>query len=251
MTVSSPVFSPGYKLVLVIGALLLLLQGCAQSPPIQPDDISPMQLDDISDRVWLPAFNENQVMDGFFTGADGQLLLVNTLPHDGVSWELKDDHLLLWFRIENQLTLQSVEYYPLSVEGRLFLARALSQELPAYVAETIQEPLSNVQYFPTYLGEPLPVSPDSKGQAAYLQLDTGDRSLRGFAGVNNFHGSYQRKGAASFKVGPIATTMMTGSGMDYEIKFMMCLNQSDAILSVSKRLLFYHGSRLLCSFSTD
>ena len=242
MTASSSVFPHGYIRILVIG-VLLLLHGCAQK--------TPMQLDDISDRIWLPAFSENQVMDGFFTGAGGQLLLVNTLPHNGVSWELKDDHLLLWFRTENQLTLQSVEYYPLLLEGQLFLARAPSRELPAYVAKTIREPLSNVKYLPTYLGEPLPVSPAREDQTAYLQLDTGDRSLRGFAGVNNFHGSYQRNGAAGFKVGPIATTMMTGPGMDYELKFMRCLNQSDAILSVNKRLLFYQDSRLLCSFRTD
>jgi heat shock protein HslJ len=248
MAASSSVSLRGYTRILVIGALLFLLHGCAQKTPMQLDS---MQLDDISDRVWLPAFSENQLMDGFFTGAGGQLLLVNTLPHDGVSWELKDGHLILWFRIENQLALQSVEYYPLLLEGKLFLARALSQELPVYVAKTAQEPISNVKYFPTYLGEPLPVNPDSKGQTAYLQLDTGDRSLRGFAGVNNFHGSYQRKGAASFKIGPLATTMMTGSGMDYEMKFMKCLTQSDAILSVNKRLLFYQGSHLLCFFNTD
>ena len=242
MTASS-VFPNGYTRILVIGALLFMLHGCAQKIPMQPNDIS--------DRVWLPAISENQVMDGFFTGAGGQLLLVNTLPHDGVSWELKDDHLLLWFHTENQLTLQSVEYYPLLLEGELFLARALSRERPAYIAKTIREPLSNVKYLPTYLGEPLSANPAREGQTAYLQLDTGDRSLRGFAGVNNFHGNYQRNGAASFKVGPIATTMMTGPGMDYEMKFMRCLNQSDAILSVNKRLLFYQGSRLLCSFSTD
>ncbi|MGK2905461.1 MAG: META domain-containing protein, partial [Desulfuromonadales bacterium] len=223
--------------------LFLLLHGCAQKPVIP--------LEEIPDRVWLPVSNENHVMDGFFTGADGQLLLVNNLHHDGVSWELKDDHLLLWFRTENQSALQSLAYYPLLLEGKLFLARAVSQESPAYAADSIQEPLSNVHYFPTYLGEPLSVSPDSPDHAAYLQIDTGDRTLRGFAGVNNFHGSYQRTGAAGFNLGPIATTMMTGPGMDYERKFMRCLNQSDAILTVSKRLLFYQGSRLICSFTAD
>ncbi|MGK2906415.1 MAG: hypothetical protein ACSLFH_08745, partial [Desulfuromonadales bacterium] len=64
MTASSPVFPPGYPLIMVIGALLfLLLHGCAQKPVIP--------LEEIPDRVWLPVSNENHVMDGFFTGADG------------------------------------------------------------------------------------------------------------------------------------------------------------------------------------
>lgn len=230
-------------LVLLFGASLLLLPGCAQKIPTEYGDIS--------DRVWLRTSADPGGVEGFFTGRGGQLLLVSDLPMDGLSWEMKDDHLLLWLLTQDQLTLQSFKYIPLLIEGRMILSETLSEQSPAYVAETPQEPLSKVDYLPIYLKGSLAKSPDEDGRVVYLQLDTSDSSLRGFAGVNNFYGSYQRKGAVGFEAGPMATTMMTGPRMDYEINLMNCLDQAEAVLSLDKRLFFYQDARLLCVFSAD
>lgn len=236
-------FPVKHLMILTIGALLILLQGCTQKPAIEHADIA--------GRVWLRTSNDIKGINGFFTGREGQLLLINALLKDGLYWELKENQLLLWFRAENQSTPQSIEYHPLMFEGELRLAEDLSKESAVYVAKALQEPLRNVQYYPTYFRETPAASPDREGLAAYLQLDTDDRSLRGFGGVNNFFGSYQRKDAVGFNVGPITSTMMAGPGMEYEATFMQCLDQSDAILAVGKRLFFYQESRLLCSFRAD
>lgn len=243
MTDYYPAFPVKYLMTLTIGALLLLLQGCTQKPVIEHADIA--------DRVWLRTSNGIKGINGFFTGKEGQLLLINVLLKDGLYWELKENQLLLWFRVEGQSTPQSVEYHPLMFEGKLRLAENLSEESAVYLAKALQEPLRNVQYYPTCFRDTPVARPDRDGQAAYLQLDTDDRSLRGFGGVNNFFGSYQRQDAVGFNVGPITSTMMTGPGIKYEATFMQCLDQSDALLAVDKRLFFYQDSRLLCSFSAD
>lgn len=236
-------FPVKYLMTLTIGALLILSQGCTQKPVIEPADIA--------DRVWLRTTKNMQGINGFFTGSEGQLLLISELFMDGLYWELKENQLLLWFRAEDQSTPESVEYHPLMFEGKLRLAEDLSEESTVYDAKVLQKPLRNVQYYPTYFREIPAASSDGKGQAAYLQLDTNDGSLRGFGGVNNFFGNYQRKDAVSFNVGQITTTMMAGPGMEYEATFMKCLDQSDAILALDKKLFFYQDSRLLCSFSAD
>jgi heat shock protein HslJ len=243
MTDYYPAFPVKYLMTLTIGALLILSQGCTQKPVIEYGDIA--------DRVWLRTSNDLKGINGFFTGKEGQLLQINALLNDGLYWELKENQLLLWFRAEGQSTPQSLEYHPLMFEGKLRLAEDLSDESSVYVARALQEPLRNVQYYPTYFRGTAAASPDREDQAAYLQLDTDDRSLRGFGGVNNFFGSYQRKDAVGFNVGPITSTMMAGPGMEYEATFMQCLDQSDAILAVDKRLFFYQASHLLCSFSAD
>ncbi len=243
MTDNYPAFPVKYLMTLTIGALLLFLQGCTQKPVIEHADIV--------DRVWLRTSNDINGINGFFTGREGQLLLIDVRLKDGLYWELKENQLLLSFRTENQATPQSLEYHPLMFEGKLRLAEDSSEESAAYAAKVLQEPLRNVQYYPIYFREAAAASPDREEPAAYLQLDTDNRSLRGFGGVNNFFGSYQRKDAVGFNVGTITSTMMAGPGMEYEARFMQCLEQSDAILAVEKRLFFYHDSRLLCSFSAD
>ena len=243
MAVCPPVFLSRCLLSLLLGVVLLLLPGCAQK--------NLMPHDDISGRLWLRTSNQLEGLEGFFTGTDGQLLLVNELAADGISWALQDDRLVLWLHAEDLAVGQSAEYHPLLIEGKLVLSPDLAKGSAGYVAETLQEPLSNIDYFPTYLRGSPDRSPGKDNPPVYLQLDAGDKSLRGYGGVNNFRGSYQRTGAVGFKVGPMATTMMAGPRMDYETKLLQCLDQADAMLPLGKRLFFYQNARLLCSFSAD
>lgn len=232
-----------YRYLLILTTGVLLLQGCVETIPLQYEDIS--------DHLWLRSSSDGKEFEGFFAGADGQLLLVDKFSTDGTYWELHDNVLLLWMRTEGQSMLQSVEYYPLFVEKKLLLSQSREEGAPVYVAETYQEPLSNVRYSPTYINGKSTGSLSYEVSNAYLQFDTSNKTLRGYGGVNNFQGSYERKGVAGFKMGPMVATMMDGPGMDYEIKLMQCLDQSDTILAVRKRILFYQNSKRLCSFSTN
>lgn len=229
-------------LISMIGVLLLLLPGCTQKTPVQPRDFA--------GRLWLRTV-ASPGPEGFFTGADGRLLLITDPAEEGLSWELHDGKLLLWSRVQDQPTLRSSEYHPILIEGSLFLATELSGTLPAYTSKEPGGPLDKQDYVPTYLGESQKDNPAGGDQTVYLRFDTNDSSLRGFAGVNNFYGSYERRGAVDFKVGPLATTMMSGPGMTSETKFMNCLVQADALLPESGMLFFFQGSGLLCSFHAD
>lgn len=243
MTTFSSLSFPRYVLILMAGALLLLLQGCAEKISIQNEDIS--------GRVWLKTSSDDTVLDGFFTAPDGQLQLINHTYMEGLYWEIHDDHLLLWVRTEGQPMLQAFDYHPFQLKEKLVLSPAPEQGSSVYRAEELQEPLYNVYYLP---GDFRKFPSNRQGKAAetiYIQLDSADMSLHGYGGVNNFYSHYQREGETGFKIDSISSTMMSGPGMDYELKLMQCLDMADSLISVRKQLFLYHGTRFLCSFSAQ
>ena len=228
--------------VLIAGVLLLSL-GCAQKVP--------MRAEDISDRVWLHMSSDGTIKDGFYAAPDGRLLLVNNFYEDGARWELRDDLLLLWFRAADESMLQSRQFRPLLSGEMLVLTPSTEEATPVYSAERLQGLQSHVQYFATDSAE---VSTDGSGSEtplAYLQLDPADKSLRGYGGVNNFHGRYQHEGPTGFKLGPMSSTRMSGPGMDDELKLLQCLDLADTLLPVRSEIFFYQGTRLLCSFQAQ
>ena len=228
---------------LLAGAALFLLQACTEKAFLAEPDVL--------GRLWLHSPGEGLDLEGFFIDSDGQLLLVNQLSTAGLFWELQEDRLLLWSRSEEPLKLQASEYRLLKNEGGAVLSMTQGQETVTYIPEPLQKPFSNVHYYPLYVFWLTAKVSARPGSVPYLQLDTDHQSLRGYGGVNNFFANYQREGTTGFSSGPIASTMMTGAGIDYEISFMKCLTQADALLPVRKHLFFYRESRLLCSFQAE
>lgn len=232
-----------YLSVLITGALLLLVQGCGDKIPLLEEDIL--------GRIWLQESHGEEGVDGFYATTGGQLRLINRHHMDGVYWEVHEDRLLLWVRYQDQTNLHLLEYHPLLIDGEMSLSASSELLTSTYSAMPLQEPLDNIPYVPATLdGSPVE-KPSRTGPEPYLQLDTSDGSLRGFGGVNNFHGTYQRIGPVGFKTGPMAATRMSGPGMDYELRFMQCLDQADTFLAVRRMLFFYQGSRLACSLQTN
>lgn len=183
-------------------------------------------------------------MEGFYTAADGRLLLISRPALTGVSWSLQDDQLLLdLIDVDgggDRLRLQVRR----DGDG-LLLAPAEDPAAPGFARAALQEPLSRRPYRPVYLNGAEAAAGPQGSEPVYLQFDTADQAVHGYGGVNNFHGRYQRDGAIGLTFGPMASTMMSGPGMDYELLLLSGLEQVDACLALGDRLLFYKGATLL------
>lgn len=230
-----------WLLVLLVVLVFPMIAGCSINPLLK--------LQNVNEKAWLRSFPDG--FDGFFVAADGRLLMINIYSLLGDCWELRDDRLVLWTHTERYPEPQPIAYRGRLDDERLVLLPAEGNDTLVYASVNNGEPISGVLYSPVYLKNlqalTLPINPES----VYLQFNAEETSVRGFGGVNNFTGSYQRFGKTGFKSGPLASTMMAGQGMDYEMLLLSCLDHADTILSLEKLLFFYHGRELLGSFRAE
>lgn len=231
----------------VLNRFFWLFAVIAVCPLIACSQAVPVHKEDVAGRLWLKEVDEECGAAGFFAGEDGQLFPIGQHSQDSGSWEVLDNRLLLRLGPQTAPPLPTLEFCAKQGTAQLVFVPCQEAGGVAYVAESLQEPLNRIRYFLM----PDQTQPDCTHSDAFLMFDVDDRSLRGYAGVNNFYGTYQRRGVTDFKSGPMTSTKMAGPGMDEEIRFMQCLEQANALLVVRDELFYYRDFRQLCSFRAE
>ncbi len=95
------------------------------------------------------------------------------------------------------------------------------------------------------------VSPPGGVQTPFVSFDAARKQVTGFAGCNNFFGSYERDGT-SLKFGPIGSTRMSCPDlqMNLETEFFMALEKTRA-WRLKDDVLQLHDSEVLARFSKE
>ncbi len=95
-----------------------------------------------------------------------------------------------------------------------------------------------------------PVSPQAGERRPSMTFDATDKQASGFAGCNNFFGSYELDGS-SLKFGPVGTTRMfcEGAAGEIEMRFMESLEQARTWELKDSALLLLDGSKVLARFT--
>ena len=94
-----------------------------------------------------------------------------------------------------------------------------------------------------------PAGTGANGQPATLRLDDTSGRASGYAGCNQFSGSYTLSGT-SISFGPLAMTRMAcAQGGDLESRYTMVLEQATGWKITSKGLDLRKGSTLLAKFT--
>jgi heat shock protein HslJ len=96
-----------------------------------------------------------------------------------------------------------------------------------------------------------PVSPLAGERRPFIRLDGTKKQVSGFAGCNNFFGSYELDGS-SLKFGPLGATRMFCEGLsgEVEIRFMQALEQTRAWELRDSTLFLQKDSEVLARFAT-
>lgn len=224
------------RIFLLVVFEAMLLSGCAERVPLQPQDIA--------GQLWLRPGADSRV-EGFFTDADGRLLLIDRPVLSGVSWAVQDDRLLLAVQDTETGATLTRTYDPAMEGRRLLLVTADSESARGFARSEPGEPQGRKRYRPVYLSGSQAIAEPPGSEPVYLQFDPVEKSIHGFGGVNNFHGRYLRSGVTGFKIGPLASTMMSGPGLDYDLLLQGGLGRADTLLAFDNNLLLYAGSELL------
>lgn len=230
--------SPGLRLCLVVLLALSVLSGCAERAPLQPEDVA--------GHLWLRTVNGSRT-EGFFAGSEGQLLLIDNPALSGVTWSLQEDRLLLELQDDGTGKTLIRMLSPLMDGKTLLLIPEEGQPADGFARSALQEPLFRKRYQPIYLAGAAGKAGSPSPEPVYLQFAPEETTLHGYGGVNNFHGRYSRHGSIGFKIGPLASTMMSGPSMDYERQLLQALDRVDSFLVVDDELLFFQGNTLLIS----
>ena len=94
-----------------------------------------------------------------------------------------------------------------------------------------------------------PAGVGANGQPATLRLDDMGQRASGYAGCNQFSGTYTLSGS-SLSFGPLAMTRMAcATGDELERRYTMALEQTTALKVTSKGLELRKGSVLLAKFT--
>lgn len=97
-----------------------------------------------------------------------------------------------------------------------------------------------------------PVSPLAGEKRPHILLDSSQKKATGFAGCNNFFGSYEIDGAA-LKFGPIGSTRMSclDLQLSLETEFLNALDQTSGWEIKDDMLLFLDGGDVLARFTKE
>ncbi len=97
-----------------------------------------------------------------------------------------------------------------------------------------------------------PVSPQPGERRPFIIFNATNKQASGFAGCNNFFGSYELDGS-SLKFGPVGATRMfcEGATGEVEMRFMESLEQTRTWELRDGALLLLDGSRVLARFTTE
>lgn len=173
-------------------------------------------------------------MDGYYFAPGGELQLLNIFSMQPDSWALQ----------KNSLSITThTERYP-APEPTVYTIDLLSQETlslvmnghktifhrPRYTTE-----LRNTRWVPLFIHAASLKEPTAK--EPFLQLATED-SLKGFAGCNQFRGSYSAEQKRLF-VSPVLTTKMYCPNMQYENTFLGALSGSSNYLVIEDQLYLF------------
>ncbi len=82
---------------------------------------------------------------------------------------------------------------------------------------------------------------ESPTEQVYIFFDY-ENQIRGFAGVNNFFGSYQLTGYVELKVGQLATTRRGGKFLDFEQAFIKELSENVSYYLLIGDILYLYDS---------
>jgi heat shock protein HslJ len=95
-----------------------------------------------------------------------------------------------------------------------------------------------------------PVSPLAGERRPFIRFDGTKKQASGFAGCNNFFGSYELHGS-SLKFGPLGATRMFCEGVsgEVEIRFMQALEQTRTWKLRDGALLLLKDSEVLARFT--
>lgn len=95
-----------------------------------------------------------------------------------------------------------------------------------------------------------PVSPRPGERRPFIIFDIANKQASGFAGCNNFVGSYEL-GGSSLKFGPVEATRMfcEGAAGDVEMRFMESLEQTGRWELRDDTLLLLDGTKVLAWFT--
>ncbi len=97
-----------------------------------------------------------------------------------------------------------------------------------------------------------PVSPPSGREEPYIQLNSNEKTMQGFAGCNRINGNYQLDGN-KLKFGNIASTKMACGEpvMSAERSFLNALKDTDSFKLSGDKLELYGGGKLLARFEAQ
>lgn len=97
-----------------------------------------------------------------------------------------------------------------------------------------------------------PVSPLAGEHRPFIRFDGTKKQASGFAGCNNFFGSYELDGS-SLKFGPLGSTRMLCEGVsgNVEIRFMQALEQTRTWELRDGTLFLHRDSKVLARFATE
>lgn len=212
------------------------------------DQTIPLTRDDLVGVPWLRQFETSpEAFDGFCLKPDGRLLFINIFSMTGDSWELEGSRLTLSSHTGRYPEPVPTDYVVRKEEEGILLSGSEGSEGIVYLAEMPITDFGDKPWIPFYVENPkgftLP-----EGVVPFLEFDMENGMIRGFGGVNRFRGSFEMSAEGDLKVGPLASTMMAGPGMDYEGAFLSALDRADCVLGVRGLLFFYRGTEIVAAF---
>ena len=91
-------------------------------------------------------------------------------------------------------------------------------------------------------GQPVTMA-DGQERETYFTLKSNDNTIAGFAGCNNFHGTFALEDGNRIKFGTIATTMKACNGITIEHDYLQVFNTADNYTIVDDVLSLNVGRR--------
>jgi len=228
--------------VLPLLAALLLLPSCAARQGGGGN---------IAGIAWL-AQSGAQDAKGFYLERDGRLLLLGDAEQVGQTWKLTDASLVLTISPDGVQPGKPHIYTAAPGGGRLTLTPQRGGTHAVYLAAGAPGSLRGTRWTPLWVrGAEKVAKPYALGLEPHLRFDDLEPRVDGFAGINKFHGPYERNGDTKVALGPLAATRMSGPGMPWEAKFLEALGQADTMVVTGQRLYLFRETLPLAEFQAS
>jgi len=253
--------------VLVFSVIALIACQSAEAPETvsiaSPLESEALNLD-LEGTAWILEPEETLEFPGyrgFYLGRDGRLLLINFPDAIGDRWENQEDSLSLSFldgfpELMNTPLAQNFHITVDSTENGLPEHIRL---VPENSSNTVEIPLTRgsaeVSLVENYwILKVLAGSEDVHWPSSadvYMILLPGEDSLGilGHGGVNRFRGDVEI-GEESFRVGLLASTLMSGPYLDFENRYTLGLMSVNRYVQVGFNLFLYSDTTATAAFRT-
>lgn len=212
--------------------LLVLLTGCGRM-------MQQKEMEGDITGAWVRTLPGNMGIEGFFLYPDKTLRFVNIFSMQGDSWAVTGDKLTLYSHTERYPQPEARTYQIESTSGTTMVLSLKGGKIE-YRRPLYSKDIREARWLAVYVpGPPAKAEPD---QEVFFSLQR-NGIIEGFAGCNNFRGSYLLTGQ-TIKFGPLLATKMYCPAMAVENNLFKALEEAKEFLVVEDQLYLYKGKIL-------